>query len=413
LRGITPPTDEALEGDCIECFRELAEHDFSSPGHPSGTIDPILSTKIRGRMVLYGWIFLVILWIPVYLFSVRPFCAILNKQHKWAVESINCRRLDGPSPLHLPQAWAWKSARSVRYMIILHYIVGAIVNTAAAILCVGCLGYAFSGRSFLFANTANLCSWLFASSKMALGPTTGQIAAVLTSIALTLPLLALIGVFIRRALLVLFLWFTLLTRRRSSRSQPRASRLQEYLTRICREHGIKVPVLLLTRKKGTRIRLLHVAVANAAVIELSADALEILSDQELAAVISHEVAHIRQGLWPTTVLRALSCLALFPNYYLTLCLDWADKEIDADRFAVAVTGDADALKRALVKVSASQLTYVTGSDVVKEGFWTRPLSMLRIHWNSVRASLRFFFGDGLLGYTHPYLSDRLEAIGNG
>jgi Zn-dependent protease with chaperone function len=172
-------------------------------------------------------------------------------------------------------------------------------------------------------------------------------------------------------------------------------------------------VLLLTRKTGTRIQLRHVAVANTAVIELSADALEILSDQELTAVISHEVAHIRQGLWPTTVLRAMSCLAMFPNYYLTLCLDWADKEMDADRFAVAVTGDADALIRALVKVSASQLTYVTGSDVVKEGVWTRPLSMLRIRWNSLQASLRFFFGDGLLGYTHPYLSDRLEAIGHG
>jgi Zn-dependent protease with chaperone function len=413
FREITPSTASALEANCIECLFTLAERDFSRPDGLRDTIDPTLSTKIQGQMVIDGWIFLVILWIPVYFFSVRPFRAILHKQNRWAVESSTSRGFDGPSPLYLPQAWARKSALGVRYMIILHYIAGAMVNITAAILCVDCLGYAFCGRAFLFANTGNLCSWLFASSKIALGPKLGQIAAVLTSVALTLPLLVLTGAFIRRALLVLFLWFTILTHGRASRSHPKTSRLQEYLTCICREHGIKVPVLLLTRKTGTRIQLRHVAVANTAVIELSADALEILSDQELTAVISHEVAHIRQGLWPTTVLRAMSCLAMFPNYYLTLCLDWADKEMDADRFAVAVTGDADALIRALVKVSASQLTYVTGSDVVKEGVWTRPLSMLRIRWNSLQASLRFFFGDGLLGYTHPYLSDRLEAIGHG
>ena len=138
-----------------------------------------------------------------------------------------------------------------------------------------------------------------------------------------------------------------------------------------------------------------------------------LSYQELAAVISHEIAHVRQGLWPITLLRALSCLAMFPNFYLTLCLDWADKEMDADRFAVAVTGDADALKRAIVKVSASQLIYGAALVPSHKGFWTRPIAMLRARWNSFMASLRFFFGDGLLGYTHPYLSDRLRVISNG
>ncbi len=161
------------------------------------------------------------------------------------------------------------------------------------------------------------------------------------------------------------------------------------------------------------VRLLHVAVMNTAAIEVGMDTLELLSHQELKAVISHEIAHIRQGLWQVSLLKALSCLALFPNFYLTLCLDWAEKEMDADRFAIAVTGDANVLKRALVKASAAQLTYTTRPRDCSRGLWARPIQALGARWNSVMASLRFFFGDGLLGYTHPYLSERLKAIDNG
>jgi Zn-dependent protease with chaperone function len=414
FRQITPRLAHVLEDDCVRYFYGLAEHDCSSSA-PLSDADSQTSrvTRIQGRVVVYGYVFMVILWVPVYFFSVRPFLTLLKKQQEWALESTNSNGRDGPSPLYLPQAWKWKSAPGVQCVVILHYACGAIVNIAAAILCVDSLGYAFLGHSLVLANTANLCSWVFASCKIAFGPNVGQLAAVLTLIALSLPLLFLTGAFIRRALYALILWLRILTRHRRSQSHPKALWLQECLTGICRKHGIKAPALLLTRRTGTGVRLLHVAATNTAIIEVGTDTLDFLSCPELAAVMSHEIAHIRQGLWPISLLKALSCLALFPNSYLTLCLDWADKEIDADRFAVAVTGDAEALKRALVKASAAQLVYVARPRVRHRGFWARLLQVLGARWDSVLASLRFFFGDGLLGYAHPYLSERLEAIGNG
>ena len=48
------------------------KHDFTS--RPSlGNHRPTFSAKIQGRVVVYGWVFMVILWVSVYFFSVRPF----------------------------------------------------------------------------------------------------------------------------------------------------------------------------------------------------------------------------------------------------------------------------------------------------------------------------------------------------
>jgi Zn-dependent protease with chaperone function len=411
FRQITPRLAHLLEDDCSRYFYGLAEHDFSSSvSLPDTGGQMSRAARIQHRVVVYGYIFMVIIWIPVYLCSVRPFWALLQT---WALESTNHSARDGPSPLYLPQAWNWESALGVQCIVTLHYICGAVVNIVAAILCVDSLGYAFLGHSLLLANTANLCSWVFTSCKIALGPHAGQIAAVLTITALSLPLLFLTGACVRRVLSAFILWLRILISPRHSRSHPKGLWLQQCLTAICREHGIKAPALLLTRRPGRGVRLLHVLATNTTTIEVSTDILELLSYPELTAVMSHEIAHVRQGVWLINLLKAMSCFALFPNFYLTLLLDWASKEIDADQFAVTVTGDADALKKAIVKVSASQLMYVARHSAVRQTFWTRPIRMLHTRWNSFMASLRFFFGDGLLGYAHPDLSDRLRVIGNG
>ena len=87
------------------------------------------------------------------------------------------------------------------------------------------------------------------------------------------------------------------------------------------------------------------------IIELSSGTIELLTQQELRAAIAHELGHIRQGLWKVSALKLLSSLAMFPNYYLTLCLDWAKKEMDADQFALKIIKDTEPLKQALIKMT--------------------------------------------------------------
>lgn len=57
----------------------------------------------------------------------------------------------------------------------------------------------------------------------------------------------------------------------------------------------------------------------------------------------------------------LSAMAIFPNYYLTLCLNWSAAEMDADSVALALTGNPEPLQRALVKISTAQIGYLRQS----------------------------------------------------
>ena len=107
-----------------------------------------------------------------------------------------------------------------------------------------------------------------------------------------------------------------------------------------------------------------------------------------------------------SLLKLLSSLALFPNHYLTICLNWPAMEMKADRFSAAATGRPNALRRALVKISVAYATRAHAPGLA-EGVAGRVRRWLRVRY----LSIRFFFGDGILGYVHPYLSERLDALG--
>ncbi len=202
FRRIEPRVAHVLEDDCARYLHGLAEHDFSLPEHLSDADGQTFRVAwIQRRMVAYGYVFMVVLCVAAYFFSVRPFRALLKKQQTWALEFAKHSGRDGPSRPYLPQAWKWRSTLGLRCVIILHYVCGAIVNIAAGTLCVDSLGYAFLGHSILLANTANLCSWVYSSCKIALGPDAGQIAAAIAIITLSLLLLFLAGAFIRRVIL--------------------------------------------------------------------------------------------------------------------------------------------------------------------------------------------------------------------
>ncbi|MCK4998872.1 MAG: M48 family metalloprotease [Anaerohalosphaera sp.] len=136
-----------------------------------------------------------------------------------------------------------------------------------------------------------------------------------------------------------------------------------------------------------------------------------LEQKELAVAISHEIGHIKQGPWKISLLKILSSFALFPNYYLTLCIDWAKKEIDADRFAVMATQDPQSLKQALVKMSVAQIEHTT-RQYGHDNMSAKLLKTFKNELRSIMISIKFFFGDSLFGYAHPFLSERLQEIDN-
>ena len=88
--------------------------------------------------------------------------------------------------------------------------------------------------------------------------------------------------------------------------------------------------------------------------------------------------------------------------------------MDADQFALKITKDAESLKQALIKISTAQIPYSILATDNSLGFFNKSIkACLKIfskRLNSVIISVKFFFGDRLFGYVHPYLSERLEAI---
>lgn len=314
----------------------------------------------------------------------------------------------------LPQAWKWKHRRALLVTVV-HYIFGGMLNILAGAFCVEGLSYTLLGRTFFMAKSANLWSWIFIFSKEILSDNLGRIVAWIMVIMFTLPFLLCLGKLIQRSGYCAFYLVRILANRILF-WRPKPENLLElhaFTVETCTRTGINRPIILLTNIKEIRIKVRWLAIVNKSVLELSQNAFEILDTEELKAAIAHELGHLKQGFFWVLVLKILSMLALFPNYYLTVCINWAGREMEADRFALKITRNAQALHRALIKISTAELWIRPGTEASKPTEkitawkWVKPVR----EWaEDLVAAARFFFGDGILGYTHPFLSERLAAI---
>ena len=181
---------------------------------------------------------------------------------------------------------------------------------------------------------------------------------------------------------------------------------------ICAQSRIRNPAIVLTLTKESKVRVRWLPIWNKGVLELSRGALELLEPDELEAVVAHELGHLRQGFFWVLLLKAFSVLALFPNYYLTLCVNWAKREIEADKYALERTGNPQAFRQALIKISSAELwarPRTSSSKTMKKVVVWEWVKTLRDRWQELAAATRFFYGSGILGYTHPFLSERLTA----
>jgi Zn-dependent protease with chaperone function len=320
----------------------------------------------------------------------------------------------GPFVPYFPQAWKWKMPPLFRITTFLHFVFGGLANIIAVLLCLEGISFAFLGKMLLIEKFAYLWSWLFAIAKVLLGNALGQLAGDMFVLMISLPYLMLFGSFVRRLSLTISLYIRVLypSNNCSLDENQKLLSLRTYVKQTCSEHRLRLPILLLTDSQNVILNIHHILLTNTAVIEISRSVINLLNLDELKAAIAHEIAHIKQGQWKVAVLKQLSLLALFPNHYLTLCIDWPRKEIDADRFALEATKDVHALKQALIKISTAQVFYVTldAKPQCLDKWFNCFIDTIRRKLNSLFASIRFFFGDGLFGYTHPYLSERLQMI---
>ena len=349
--------------------------------------------------------------VAVYGFSLGPLCRLLKTQNTWKYQVNRQMEAQGTFIPYLPRAWEWETPKSLRTLIFFHWVFGGIFNVAVALLCTDSMSYMLVGHALFLGKTANLWSWIFALSEIIFGATVGQVIGGIFVIAAILPILLLLITYIRRCVLMLRLTLRVLYAclDRPCVESNALGCIKNYAQQVCLKYQISTPIIILTQRRNIIIEVHWLPLIGKSIIELSQDTLDLLSPQELKAAITHEIGHIRQGLWKVSALKFLSSLALFPNYYLTLCMDWAKKEIEADRFALDVTKDVQSLKQALVKISTAQIPYSILSEN-SVGYGKNLLAKIATKFKNVSISINFFFGDGLFGYAHPYLSERLKAV---
>lgn len=393
LRKVSPTTVEALESDVRRIFWEIATRDMEdqSWGEQWENFETAVGT------------FLAIILITVGFCVVWPFSRMLSLSRRWADQLGT----EGQAIPHVPY-FTGASRREVplvlKCLVGLHWIFGGAIQIIVGLFCLEGLAYAILGRPLLWSGAANLWSWVFGTPTALFTVPVGRTVGVILFAIIASPMLLLFAAWVRRTLRAI--WIRLTARKEF----PRRSEMMTLIMKVCNAHNIRPPLFRWSRSRHVLVHLHGMWPGGRCVLEISKSAVDLLSEDELLAAVAHELGHVKQGLWKVTVLKILSSLALFPNHYLTVCLNWPAMEMEADRFAVVIMGSSDSLKRALVKISAAQMNYFR--QVRPKANDGRDVGRLRKFLRIRYLSIRFFYGDSLLGYVHPHLTERLEALGH-
>ncbi len=152
---------------------------------------------------------------------------------------------------------------------------------------------------------------------------------------------------------------------------PHISRALAVLDRVCARAGMNRPRMLITYRPGVCC---VVGIRNPAIL-LSEDICEILDDQELEAVLTHEVAHVRHkdnlvGLI-ASIVRALTYYA--PTMHMAMRHYMEEREKAADDYVIESGGESIALASGVVKVWRAQAPAIASpsSDAAGRGVVSR------------------------------------------
>jgi Zn-dependent protease with chaperone function len=100
---------------------------------------------------------------------------------------------------------------------------------------------------------------------------------------------------------------------------------------------------------------------------------------------------------------------MYPNYYLTLYMDPFLYEIEADRSAIKIGIDPNDLIKAIIKLGVIDLGGKPPRwEKIAHKMYRTVERVFRI--KGIKMVNEFFFGDAILGYTHPLLMQRMAYL---
>ena len=186
-------------------------------------------------------------------------------------------------------------------------------------------------------------------------------------------------------------------------------KVQDAASRLSSKAGVPKPLVRLLPDSRIRLSIRKRLYQTRARLYISSGALHNLNADELETTLAHEIAHLQQGLFSIELARFLSWLFLFPNASLHSLFDFVEKELDADIRAMVLTGKREPLISALIKMSIGYQNLKRNYQSTRPS-WRRLSSRLHSFIKGYHLFNEFLSGDVMVGYTHPYLTTRIEAI---
>lgn len=188
------------------------------------------------------------------------------------------------------------------------------------------------------------------------------------------------------------------------KEDDRLANVAGFVELVCKRHRTARPHLRIIENEGAIIWSDASAFGRWTRITLSSGCVKELSELELCALIAHEIGHVRRDAQEIERLKVLSLLLLAPAYVLLALYDFAEREHEADAFAVNVMGDTKALVGALVKLAVLEAQRPRrGADGQEESVRAGP-------WASWRRFGGFVVGSSVFAAKYPLLEHRLGRL---
>ncbi len=195
-------------------------------------------------------------------------------------------------------------------------------------------------------------------------------------------------------------------------------RAELILHKLCQEHKIAPPLLRIDKAKAslpTTIPILPFS--RYCVIHLSESLISEITDQQLTLILAHELAHATVHVRKLWFLQLVSRITFLGAGYLTLLLDYRKMELEADEYAVRITGGQQAFLELLealpkIEIQATRSWLLQhqnrsgGKFSPKFPGWIMSMGLVQL----VKDLYRFHFSYNLWGSIHPSHEERIVSL---
>ena len=232
----------------------------------------------------------------------------------------------------------------------------------------------------------------------------------LICIVYAIPFLAIFCVFI-------FKWFGEFIDIGKSQINPASKKLQKFLRQICDFISIRSPQIIVDNSPFITSNVSYV-LGVGGVLRISNGVLRLLQDDELQAILAHEIHHLERHSSRFWWADFLSEWTLFGKGCLAMTYDSRQIEFECDEFAVRYLTSNGIRKTALIKAlnkaviansmlehlapSKSMLSFVDSGLPIKED---KINTKEKLKW-----LYELFFGDLIISYIHPTIEERIKRI---